>query len=241
MAKRYKYLEKEGYATKPMYTPPELVDAGKYTTGKEWMDIETEEEYIGFYHQYPNGATYSGAELNEQSRHLMPYTITIEPQTLVNDPNVTDNFNNSEYFRLTGARFSEHYTPRYYYPQPVERDYEQKFIQRYFAQRVNNIKDITEISQTEFDLVNEKNKPGIDGGLYKVDKILWTIAGPIDEVRKVNARVRAEFARTCMPRITDYLSELDEYHKSMYDVNEDSRSDAQKYVGTRNREAVRTV
>ena len=48
---------------------------------------------------------------------------------------------------------------------------------------------------------------------------MWTIAGPIEEVRKVNLRVR-ELAGVQLPGLDKFLSELDEYHKDSYLVKQ---------------------
>ena len=83
---------------KPMYTPPAQIRTGLYTTGKEWMDVETFEEYIGPYHTYPNDAVYSlGTFVRDESKQLMPYSRTIEKSELIDDPEARSE-NNSIYF-----------------------------------------------------------------------------------------------------------------------------------------------
>ena len=169
--------------------------------------------------KYLNGARYTQPSLNDLSVKLQPYSSATEPATLVDNPDAEKVGNNSIYFKLTGARFSNYEVPRYFYPQPNEQDYEQKHIQRYFAQKINNPNDITEIDQQSFDNFNKKNKPGIDAGIYRSTNVMWTIAGPIEEVRKVNLRVR-ELAGVQLPGLDKFLSELDEYHKDSYLVKQ---------------------
>ena len=41
---------------RPVYTPPEKIKTSLYTSGKEWMLLDTNKEHIGLYHKYPNGA-----------------------------------------------------------------------------------------------------------------------------------------------------------------------------------------
>ena len=218
MGRRFRYLENEGIPSKPMFTPDQNIEKGLFTAGKEWMTMD-DEEWIGLYHAYPNGARYTQPSLNDLSVKLQPYSSATEPATLVDNPDAEKVGNNSIYFKLTGARFSNYEVPRYFYPQPNEQDYEQKHIQRYFAQKINNPNDITEIDQQSFDNFNKKNKPGIDAGIYRSTNVMWTIAGPIEEVRKVNLRVR-ELAGVQLPGLDKFLSELDEYHKDSYLVKQ---------------------
>ena len=86
---------------KPVYTPIEQIETSLYTIGKEWMIIDTNEEYIGLYHKYPNGAVYTEAVFFDNSIELIPY--------------VQLNINSSIYFKLTGARFNNYINPKYYY------------------------------------------------------------------------------------------------------------------------------
>ena len=209
---------------KPMYTPPAQMRTGLYTTGKEWMYVETFEEYIGPYHTYPNKAVYTlGTFVRDKSKQLMPYTRTIENNTLIDDPSARSE-NNSTYFKLTGTRFDQYQKPVFFYPNPDERDYSNGNFDRFFAQRINDVSDITEIDKKQFDKINLQNKPGIDKGLYKVHKIKWSIAGSLLDSEIVNKRILLSAERT-ISGIGVYLSDLNEFHRSEHLVKQEPQVD----------------
>jgi hypothetical protein len=214
-------MARQGLKRRPIYTPAYRQELGLYTDGKEWMYQDTLEEYIGLYHQYPNTATYSGAEWGSDSRLLIPYAEQTKPTSLVAEDGkiISDasSKNNSTYFKITGTRFNQYYQPPFYYPDPGQNVYDVGAMSRFFVQKFNEIDNITEVNPEEYDRANDKNQPGIDGVLYNKVKLEWTIVGPLDEVRKANARVlkRAELD---MPGITSYLSDLDEFHKNRHKI-----------------------
>jgi len=210
--------------TRPVYTPDSKIEGQLYTAGKEYMFADTFEEYIGLYHRYPNNAIYSEASYYpERSKPLTEYVDQSSNIPLLdnegNDIGNTTN-NNSIYFRITEKRFNNYYTPPYYYPEPTNQQYDVGFMDRYFAAKINE-DIITEITPDEYDRRNTNNEPGIDQNLYKFVSIKWTIDGPLKEVRKANARV-IKYAEQIdqFPRLSLYLSDLDEYHKNKHKVAE---------------------
>ena len=183
---------------RPVYTPPEKIKTSLYTTGKEWMILNTNEEYIGLYHQYPNNAAYTEAEFNKQSLELVAYAPAIETE-----------FGNI-YYKLTKKRFNNYINPQYYYPSPSIQDYDRANISRYFVQERNNLSQIIEIDADSYNNVNKKNKPGIDAGRYRKTFIQWSISGPIESVRSANLRV---IQNSNFNNISEYLTDLTEFYK----------------------------
>ena len=216
-----KSYNNKNFIKKPVYTPPSQIRQGLYTEGKEWMYADSFEEYIGLYHKYPNDATYSEAQYYpEQSKPLIPYVAQSSIIEVLDDQGNQigkQSANNSVYFRLTEKRFDQHYQPPFYYPDPSNEEYDVGFMTRFFAQRKNKSDDITEVTADEFDRKNSNNKPGIDEGLYRFLQLKWTIDGPLDEVRKANARVikNAEIEERFFG-LSFYLSDLDEFHKNRH-------------------------
>lgn len=205
---------------RPIYTPESKQKLALVTTGKEWMDADTYKEYIGLYHSYPNGAVYSEASFSERSRLLMPYAEQTEPTGLVdesgNEASDAESINNSIYFQITERRFNRHRSPTFYYPTPTTQEYEIGFMQRFFVRKKNE-GGIVEINISDFNAANRKNEPGIDLGIYQREKIQWSIAGAVDDARKANLRV-LQAAEVRMPGITQYLSDLDEFHKNRHKI-----------------------
>jgi len=198
-------------------------------------------EYQGPYHEYPNGAAYTGASFSDDSVPLIPYSKAIEAaeridhvlskkkkplsseeaQTISETENTDQPVrspNNTIYFKLTGKRFDRYLNPKFFYPEPTDSDYEKGFIFRYFCQKKNDDSSIIEISKDDFESANTDNTMGLDGGLLILTVIEWTISGPISEARKANDRVLV-FAGGTMPKLINYLTDLDEFHKAAGTIN----------------------
>ena len=107
-------------------------------------------------------------------------------------------------------------------------------LKRYFAQRINDKSDITEITPDEFDRKNKGNNPGIDEGLYKFLQLQWTIDGPIDAVRNANSRVihNAELNNQFY-NLSIYLTDHDEFHKNRHKLPEDEFPDIETDLYTK--------
>ena len=214
-------MARQAQKRRPIYTPKFKQELGLYTEGKEWMFADTLEEYIGLYHKYPNTSVYSGAEWNSRSKLLIPYATQTMPTDLKSEDGETisdsESNNNSIYFRLTGTRFDEYYTPPFHYPQPTNEMYDVGFMNRYFVQKINEPSVIIEVNPEEFDRSNAKNQPGIDAKLYKKLRIKWTIDGPLKDARNANLRI-LQFNENKFPGITSYLSDLDEFHKNRHKI-----------------------
>lgn len=214
--------------TRPIYTPKTKIKNGLYTEGKELMFAETLKEYIGLYHKYPNGAVYSEAGYNTNSKLLMAYTSAIEPAQVkdVNGRNtgVSGSFNNSIYHQITGARFNKHKSPEYFYPQPRPKDYRRGSFLRYFAVHVSNPNSILEISPFMFDNINDNNEGGIDSRIYKTTSLSWTITGPVRDVQKTNLRM-IQFHEQRVPGLQRYLTDLDEFHQKRHAIAEEDLVD----------------
>ena len=181
----------------PIYTPKDKIETGLYTKGKEYMTLENK-EYIGVYHRYPNGAVYSESTLNDFSIELQEYSSATEQEKT------------GTYFELTGTRFNNYISPKYYFPNLTDDDYKKANFKRYFVQRKNNITEIIEINKDSFKSVNSANDVGIDAGLYNKVSIKWSISGPIESVRAANQRV---IINSSMPELIEYLTDLTEFYK----------------------------
>ena len=213
-----------GFTQRPVYTPKAKINSNLYTEGLQYSYADTFDEYVGLYHIYPNGAIYSEAfYMPNTSVPLIPYVRQGEDINLL-DVNGADtkviSKNNSLYYSITKSRFHKHYAPPYFYPTPNEKMYDVGFMSRQFAQKINDHNDITEISPDELDRINQKNNPGIDGGIYIIGQIQWTIDGPISDVRKTNAAAIADLERRGITGLSTYLSDLDEFHKEYHKIPE---------------------
>jgi len=182
---------------RPVYTPKDKIETGLYTKGKEYMTLDNK-EYIGIYHQYPNGAVYSESMLNDFSIELQEYSSAIESDKT------------GVYFNLTNRRFNNYIAPKFYYPNLTDEDYKIANFSRYFVQRKNNLSEILEINKKSYKSINYRNKIGIDAGLYNKTYVKWSISGPIESVRAANQRV---ITNSSIPELTTFLTDLTEFYK----------------------------
>lgn len=183
---------------RPVYTPKSKINSSLFTSGKEWMTTDSNKEYIGYYHTYPNKAVFSEADYTEESVELIPYTAAIEGK------------NNSIYFKLKGTRFNNYTEPEFYSPVLTVKDYKKANIVRYFVQRKNDLSQIIEISKGSFNKMNSKNITGIDSAQYNKTAIPWTITGPLEVVQFTNQRV---LSRSDMTGLSMYVTDLLEFYK----------------------------
>lgn len=183
------------------YLPDEITN-NLYTFGKEWMGIDNT-EYIGLYHTYSTGETYSeGVWNSKKSIKLIPYEDVSSLKY--------------QYKKLNSVNTT------YVTPTPYQAEnsisINQEQIQRYFLQRKNDLNDIIEIDSTQFDLYANQQ---IDNNLYTAIQLTWYITGNTQDTmingskqfgivsKNRNAVVNAERR---MPGITSKLSNLLEFY-----------------------------
>ena len=225
----------------PLVSKPQNVN--EYMKPEYFNQIEFA-EYQGPYHKYPNGAVMTGASYSEDSVPLIKYSTAVEMAeridhvldrkrraellgrdeestvaTVENADKPVRSPNNSIYFKLTGKRFDLYLNPKYYYPEPDERDYEKGYIDRFFAQKINDRSSIIEVSREDYASANTENAQGLDDGVLNLATIEWTIAGPIADARKANDRVTLYANGNDMPGLISYLTDLDEFHKRAGTLN----------------------
>jgi len=184
--------------SRPIYTPPGKIKTSLYARSKELMAIKTNIEYIGLYHQYPNGALYSEAQFNEQSVELISFVPAMDTEF------------GGIYYSLTKKRFNNYIEPKYYRPMLNNSDYTAASILRFFVQSRNNLSHIIEIDADSYANMNNKNEAGIDAGIYHKTSIAWSIAGPKSDVMKANHRV---VLNSKMIGLSNHLTQLTEFYR----------------------------
>jgi hypothetical protein len=184
-----------------LYTPKEKIRIG-YTDGQEFVTLSSREEYIGFYHVYPNGSVYS-----ERSYDVYKSVELLEVSTAYfNDPN------NKRYTDIKKVKYDNYITPVYYSPTPTADDYRVGILNRYIVQKRNEPYIIIEVSKEQINTLNIVNTRGIDGNLYVGKRIEWCITGNREDVIKSNLRILTN-AEDTIPGISKYLSDLTEFFK----------------------------
>lgn len=170
-----------------------------YTSGGEYIVKNTTEDYVGFYHIYPNGAIYSNNELLRSSVEL------------IRSRGLTSTVSKL-YYSLKKLTFDKHVLPVFYMPVITDEDRQRGTVYRYFAQKINEPHLIIEIDVKQAKAANRSNKVGINRNIWNVIQIEWTVTGNPEHVRKTNNKVLSYVSRT-MPGLNMYLTDLLEFHK----------------------------
>ena len=214
-------LNYKGLPFRPSFHKKEDLLTDLYTEGGRFMLLNVDTnipkadkmnrydvtDYVGYYHQFPNGAVYTGRTYTALSRKLERYQHTLLPEHPRLDARGTGMMsdNTKRYRLMTGRAFHNHLVPEEFIPNPAASLYKRGNFQRYFAQkRTDN--SLIEISPTMFSSLNKNNASGLDQFTYYADTIAWSITGTAKQVRDANMRVLARKERD-LPGITNYLSD----------------------------------
>jgi hypothetical protein len=155
-----------------LYYPKSHIITGLYTTGKQWM-LESNIEYIGYYHSYIDGTVLTGAVYNEMtSEKLIPYIDVIaNPETVLYD--------------TLKPRYT-YTSPITKYPEPTLEDYKNGFFTRYILRRRNykEFMDMMEIDLAQYQSW-QRPKSGINETIYDAIQIDWKLTGPLTDANEV--------------------------------------------------------
>jgi hypothetical protein len=165
-----------------LYYPKSAITENLFTNGGEYM-FETGTMYVGYYHKYDTGETYTLPSWDaNKSVKLLPYVDTS------NLP--VGRFENSAQLKsylTSDLNMKRHTTPITSITVPMQEDYIRGYFYRYFSEKRNDSKNITEINRNEF--INAGNVGGLNGFLYKVGKIKWHLIGDEYDTKNENGIV----------------------------------------------------
>lgn len=148
--------------SKPYYNIHQI-KTGQYTSGNEFVFIDGV-DYTGSYHILPNGQFFTGFQPENQSVELFRKRIDSTPDLI-------------QYNQITQGEVNRYLPPIAYQPNPTPKDYDLGKIQRFFVQKRNSpLNTIIEIDSNQFNSVNVKNNPGINGVIYNSLIIEWVIS-----------------------------------------------------------------
>ena len=186
---------------RPLYTPKYQIQSALFTNGNEFQIIGEQSDYIGFYHVYPNGSVYTGAQYDP-----------VTSQELIRLPGLALTAMTRRYYDITGRDYSRYLAPVYHLPVITAEDRRRGTIIRFIVQQRNDHDNITEIDVNQFNYINQRSQPGIDADRYQSLELTWTIAGPREEVQKANTRALTQ-ANATIPGIRIYLSDPLEFYQ----------------------------
>jgi hypothetical protein len=193
------------------YTQDEII-ADLYTSGKEWMTTDNV-QYVGLYHRYTTGETYTGSTWNSKtSVKLIPFR---EQNLLVN-----------QYQKLKRLKL-QYKLPVSRIVTPTPEQIKQGEMLRYFIKKINET-NITEIDAIQF---QEWLSKQIDPALYVGAELTWYISGNVNDtfdgtrlVRGVASKNKLQLATAelTIPGITNRLANLTEFYTdTVYTVPRD--------------------
>lgn len=196
-----------------MYYPKSRIVEGLYTNGGEFMYKINNELYVGYYHKFYNGKTFSGktqkaspkqeiipviGNLNSNVDKLYILNTDTKVALFLGDPDpIVDisKWNQSEiikYLKLKGLPTNEdnpRKVPQIHYPQPTDKDYENRTIKRYFAMKTNERDIFIEISKDVYKKLKDQDKKWM-WERYQIFTIIWTIVGETEsQVEETNRNI----------------------------------------------------
>ena len=166
---------------KRIYYPDQQIETSLFTRGKEWMYLDTWEEYVGYYHRYNStGEVFSGGSWDaKRSKALVPYK--------EKDPSYYRYIDLVNYSKIAGekvelfgpVKLDRYSAPRAVIREPDDIENRDGIMTRYFLFKRNekNTKNPIEIDKKQADTYPVLNY-GINQHLYELVEIPWKIKGP---------------------------------------------------------------
>ena len=185
------------------YYPLSKITANLYTSGNEFRNKSTKQDYRGYYFSAYDGKFFTEKTPSSSSVELIKYSDSISPTPLSAKGYSGEATNTS--------------STTHYIPTPSDSDYTAGYIVRYFVKRVNgDVSTIRELTKEDYNAI--QNDP-----LYTRSSITWLIKGKLEPtymgslvvvpgVIEHNFRaIRA--AEKVTPGLSFYLVNLAQLHK----------------------------
>ena len=203
------------------YIPEHRFQGDLYSNLGEFVILETNVPYQGFYHKLSSGKFFSGATpYSNVSQELVPLADTSPSSLLNNQPVLTlggrgyPNKNiTEEYFKLFKVNKELVYKiPQSFLSLPTDKDYANGTFIRYLL--YNTItKNYLEVDQDTYDSIKKKN-PEWDYFNYQAFTLPWRISGTKEEIIKTNTKMIVVVSRdNNLSSLSFYLVDLCEYSK----------------------------
>ncbi len=200
------------------YIPEHRFQGDLYANSGEFVILETNVPYQGFYHKLSSGKFFSGATpYSNVSQELIPLADTSPSSFLNNQPVLTlggrgyPNKNiTEEYFKLFKVNKELVYKiPQSFSPIPTDEDYAKGTFIRYFLYNTVT-KNYLEVTQDTYDSIKKKN-PEWDYFNYQALIVPWRISGTKKQIIKTNTRMIEVIGKNS--NLSSYLVDLCEYSK----------------------------
>lgn len=185
-----------------IYYTAEEITSNLYTIGKELMTTSNI-EYTGLYHAYTTGEIYSQP--------------TYDPKTSIKLVAYKDNFDVQTKSKNTYSNLKSNLSLKFVEPRSSssrisKQNIQTGFITRYIIQQINNVDNIMEIDEQQYNLYTSKK---IDTNRYFVEVVKWRITGSVDDITENTIRIlgvvsfnqkQIQYLGTKMPNIQKILT-----------------------------------
>lgn len=219
-----------------MYFPKSQITTDLYTNGKEFIYINSNTEYIGFYFKTSDGKYYTGKNPNDPP--VQELIIPINSKVEDAEEGAAGSYTDEAILYLVPDVYAKAQNmgnndippkpPTQYNNLPTKENYELGEYQRYFASKQNEIKYI-EISLEEYKQFQNEEKT-VDYSMYYTFPFPWLISGKRNEVYNINKktiqRIQTQFS---LQGFTSYFKDrYDQYFQ--YTPGENLKTDGSEFL-----------
>jgi hypothetical protein len=177
-----------------MYYPETQIETNLFTNGGEYVTINNNQIYVGYYWETSFGTRYTGKSPQDDNPiELVPYTpnyIQINPT--LTEPIVSDDvrfsYPNYEYSvtKKVDPDTAQPIYPSYYFNYPTQQDYQNGQFLRFFYKTVSgNL--YTEISQQDYTSLQQKSPIYLYQAVISF-QLPWQLTGNKNEVGSTNKK-----------------------------------------------------
>lgn len=185
--------------SRPYYNLHQIL-LGQYSNGNEYV-FDDGTDYVGPFHVLPNGQKFTGPRPELRSVQIFEKRNDIDENVL-------------RYNLNTGNRSSRYETPVSISRRPDSNEFSVGKMERYFVQkRTNPYNTIIEIDSIQFNKINTKNNPGINGNIWNALLLIWIISKiPSNDAYILN-RMEVQRNQETFPGIEKYLIDYLEFYQ----------------------------
>jgi len=147
------------------YIPKNKIQTNLYTSGGEFVYLDSSLDYVGPYYKLYNGTYFTGETPNvSDKKEIIPISATIDNEVSPVNP-----------------------APLYNPILPTAQDYQVGEFIRYFSVKRNQ-PIYTEIDKTTYGKFKSRDSQ-VSWKLYKVFSLIWKLTGDVNQVAQVNKNI----------------------------------------------------
>lgn len=177
----------------------------KNTPGKEFVYKDTSKEYIGDYLELSDGAYFTGGDVRNPGKELIPSDKDGSNKSLFLNNNIYNTLKDS-YFK----KFQKIKPIAPTRPKPTVTDYEKGKYIRYFTRKANNPNGYFEINKKTYDSLSAE-KTEFDVNMFKPGAIQWSLQG---DAYSINTRALRVYEET-YPNISTFFRNPGEFSRRL--------------------------